>query len=135
MNQHKAKALRRAAQKAADQFPDVHSTDTWKNIVREWTEERTVKIPPSVLDRFRNLFRKKGIQPKTKTVEVVTRQSNQLVLTAGPKFIRRRLKAAIRRGEATISPLGLLQEVGTPDFSIPGTPYRHMWRRFWQGKS
>jgi len=111
MNQHKAKALRRAAQKVADQFPAVHSDDTYKNIVREWTEERTVKIPPSVLDRFRNLFRKKGIQPKTKTVQVVTRESNQLVLTAGPKFILRRLKAAIRRGEARIDENGQIVEI------------------------
>jgi hypothetical protein len=59
-----------------------------------------------VLDRFKNLFRKKGIQPKTKTVTVVTRESNQLVLTAGPKFILRRLKAAIRRGEARIDENG-----------------------------
>jgi len=109
MRAKKAKALRRAARKIAEQFPDVHSKDTYQNIVRELIEKRTVKIPDRFLAKLGRLFTRKKFVPQTKEIEVVKKRSYQTVLASGPKFILRRLKAAVRRQDLVILPNGQLQ--------------------------
>ena len=116
MNQKKAKALRREARKAASQFPDAHSKDTYQDIVREVVKTITVKNPEPLGKKLWRILRGKAAPPKTKTKDIVTKRTIQTVLASGPKFILRRLKAALRRGEFTI------QRNGPQNYSFPETP-------------
>jgi hypothetical protein len=69
--------------------------------------------------KLRRMFGKTPPVP-TKRVDKVTKETRQLVLSSGPKFILRRLKAALRRGEITITPSGMIEAVDNP--------YRHIER-------
>jgi hypothetical protein len=119
MNQHKSKALRRAAKQIAAQFPGVHDTNTYRDIVRQTIERINVPLPPTLMQKLRRMFGKTPPVP-TKRVDKVTKETRQLVLSSGPKFILRRLKAALRRGEITITPSGMIEAVDNP--------YRHITR-------
>ena len=99
MNQKKAKALRRAAKKLAAQFPDVHARDVHSTIVKQILVKHVVRIPPTLIAKARKFFGLKAPPIKTKVVERVAKEHRQLVMTAGPRFILKRLKAAMRRGE------------------------------------
>ena len=113
MNQHKSKALGRAAQQIADQFPDVHAENSYREIVRQTIETVHVPVPPTLMQKLRRMFGKTPPIP-TKRVDKVTKETRQLVLYSGKKFIKRRLKAALRRGELTLTPSGQIEAVNNP---------------------
>ena len=96
MRSKKAKALRRAAKAIAAKFPDVHGQDSYREIVRETIEKVNVPVPPTLMQKLRRMFGKTPPIP-TKRVDMVTKETRQLVLSSGPKYIIRRLKAALRR--------------------------------------
>jgi hypothetical protein len=94
VNEKKAKVLRRTARELAAQKPELHAVDTYKTITREYFAEQ-IAARPSLL---RRLFKK--FLPPVRNEPIYT--ACQLVLSAGPKFIYRRLKAAYRRGALSI---------------------------------
>jgi hypothetical protein len=109
MNQKKAKAIRRAAKLAAAQFPAVHNhRAAYKDIVRQVVTEQEV-LDESILDKgmriLKRVFGKKAA-PKTKLVEKVVHESRQTIMVSGWRFIQQRLKAALRRGEASVDAAG-----------------------------
>lgn len=108
MNGHKSRALRRASKALAAQFPDVHSTKSYQDIVRQTVQEKEVLEGNPVSRLLKRLVGKK---PKTKRVERVIGESRQIVLTSGERFIRQRLKKALRRGDIVILPNGVLESV------------------------
>lgn len=114
MNQKKAKALRRAAKRLAAQYPDVHSKDVHQTIVKQILVRHVVKIPPTLLAKARKFFGLKAPPIKTKVVERVAKEHRQLVVTRGPRYILKRLKAAMKRGELlTTDPLFINPLKGT----------------------
>jgi len=102
MNQKKAKALRRAAKAIAAKFPDTHGQTVYNTVVKQTTQKVVTRIPPTLMQRARKFFGLKNPPVKTKVVERVIKESRQLVLVAGVKFILNRLKDAMKRGELTV---------------------------------
>lgn len=103
MNQSKAKALRRAAKSIAQQS-EAHRTSraTYNTVVRRFVERRVVSVKESTLGKIGRWLRGKKAPPRTKTVEVVHKESHQTVIVSGWRFVQQRLKAAVRRKEARL---------------------------------
>jgi hypothetical protein len=114
VNQKKAKALRRAAKKVAAMYPIHQKGDTYQDIVKRTIQKVVTRIPPTLMQKARKFFGLKNPPIKTKVVERVVKESRQLVLSSGVKFILRRLKAAMKRGALlTTDPLFVNPHKGT----------------------